>query len=316
MNSTLLPSLAALAVLFVPEHRNHPKAGMESWVVHGHLHDEQGNEVGLSATFFTGRYLFLRGTAVLLGIMDVSNGRLYQGEEMMIPFFSKVQYGEERLDLVYGDSSLVSRDDGAVLLEMTAGDGEVRLDIRLPDQPTPYAGTGGTTWEGGWLRGYSYMGSQAEGEVRMGGRTVKVRGEVNLDHGWASELERNKDLVMIELDDGTRLNLSHRHGRDRPAEGSFLDIQDPSGAFNSTADYSIMPVRRWVGDKSRASYPVEWRLAAPSEDLDMVFVPAFDAQEIDVHGLVYFWAGVGKVSGRREGREVSGRYCAFLQGHE
>ena len=73
-------------------------------------------------------------------------------------------------------------------------------------------------------------------------------------------------------------------------------------------------LRRWTSPDTGATYPSRWRLAVPSEGLDLAVEPWLEAQEMRT-SFVY-WEGAVRVTGTASGKgyvELTG-YARSMQG--
>ncbi|MBI2889596.1 MAG: hypothetical protein HYY13_02315 [Nitrospirae bacterium] len=301
------------------EEFRHRDATVENWSVHGHLRAEDGSEWGVTAMFFTGKYLVLSGTAALIGLADVAAKALHFDYAFFVPFLQKVRYGDNGLLVEYGRSSLVRTGPQTVRLDMSVGTTASALDLQLPHEPMPYAGIGESRWAKGHVRGYTFMGAKASGTLRIEKRAVKVEGAVNLDHGWAGQMGHDHDMMMLELDDGSFVNVLFRHPRKGGSAlpGSFMDVADAAGTRTTRTTFAVNRGSMWESPVSGAPYPATWTLVGSEADTRLNFTPAFENQEVSfLFGAIEFWTGVGRVEGVLDGRPVSGHFCAMMQGYQ
>jgi predicted secreted hydrolase len=103
------------------------------------------------------------------------------------------------------------------------------------------------------------------------------------------------DWFALHLSDGRDLMFYRLRRVDGSASpfsgGSLVDRAGASRRLDAAA-VELVPGRVWTSARTGAAYPVEWRLAVPSEDLDLVITPQLDDQELDL--TVRYWEGAIK----------------------
>lgn len=155
----------------------------------------------------------------------------------------------------------------------------------------------------------------------------RIDGEVWMDHqwgdyGWLRTEDDNANLLGwnwfgINLDDQTDLIVGYRHELNTNKKMNSWAIRFVPGSEPKVIDNVLLSERRrWISQKSMASYPVEWRIEISEIDADLIFSPLIDDQEIPVFGVITaIWEGVGTASGTIEGQRVNGRARLELQGY-
>ena len=186
--------------------------------------------------------------------------------------------------------------------------------------------------------GYSRKGPQPEqashyysvpqlalsGQLRQGGKLLRIKGQAWLDHEWSNApLDRGAvgwDWVGMNLDDGSALTafrLRRADGTALYAGGSFRRRDGAALAF-APGEVRFTPGRTWRSPASNAAYPVAWSIETPAGRFEVVSL--LDNQELDSRnstGAIY-WEGLCELrepAGRRIGRgylEMTG-YAAALR---
>ena len=145
-----------------------------------------------------------------------------------------------------------------------------------------------------------------------------------MDHEFGSSfLEKTQvgwDWFSIQLDDGEDLMLFQLRGADGsidPRSSGTVVSRDGRTSSLAAGAFTLTPGRRWSSPTSGASYPVEWRIDVPGEQLALTVQAALDAQEMHAglqSGIAY-WEGAVDVSGTRNGRPVNGRGYLEMTGY-
>jgi len=82
-------------------------------------------------------------------------------------------------------------------------------------------------------------------------------------------------------------------------------------------DYRVEVLDRWKSPKSGATYPMKWKVAVPSESLELEIAPAFNDQELITarSTRVTYWEGAVEVRGTARGKPVSGQGYVEMTGY-
>ncbi len=207
-------------------------------------------------------------------------------------------------------------------LASEAGGFAVALELAAT-QPLLLQGEAGLSQKGPRPEQASHYYSQPQlavtGTLTRQGRPQPVQGRAWLDHEWSDEYlaaeAQGWDWVGLNLADGSALMAFRIR---RPDDGAYWaggTLRRADGTLRRFGpdELRFEPLRRWTSPASRATYPVQWRLATPAG----VFVvrALLDAQELDSRdstGAIY-WEGLSEVldeAGRRIGLgylEMTGR---------
>lgn len=154
---------------------------------------------------------------------------------------------------------------------------------------------------------YSQPHLAVDGQLRVDGRALAVRGQAWLDHEWSNSLLAPEavgwDWAGINLDDGgalTVFRLRRADGTAVYAGGSFRPAGGAVRAFGP-GEVTMSAGRRWTSPHSQASYPVAWTIETPAGRF--LLDAAFDDQELDSRsstGAIY-WEGLSRL------RDADGR---------
>jgi len=166
---------------------------------------------------------------------------------------------------------------------------------------------------------YSIPRLATNGHVTVHGQTFAVSGLSWLDREWSSGAlapdQTGWDWFALQFDDGTDLmfyRLRDRGGRTDPHSAGSLIGPDGSRLALAAKDVALKPLRWWQsGDGAR--YPVAWRLRVPAQHCAVKVEPLLDDQELTT--FVRYWEGAVSVTGRCQGKPVSGHGYLELTGY-
>ena len=327
---------------FPRDHFAHPAFDSEWWYYTGNLFTAGGRHFGFELTFFRrAREIETPEPSVWdldqvwlahFTITDTRGERFFVAERINRsgPGIAGADAGKRRI--WNGNWSVEWRpgDEGRPTQVLAAMNREAALRLTLePRKPVVIHGRDGVSRKvAGDPRAVSHYLSftrlAATGTVAIGGDEFAVTGLAWMDHEFFSvypmEGKVGWDWMSIQLDDGADLMLfglrdaGGRHGPD--TTGTLVDGGGGGGARRieggarriEFGSVSLRPGRRWRSEATRAEYPVEWEVTIPDLDLRLDVRPRIDGQEVHTEGglLPAYWEGAVRVSGKREGRPVSG----------
>ena len=169
---------------------------------------------------------------------------------------------------------------------------------------------------------YSRPKMSATGSLTLGGEAIPVTGTAWFDHQWGDFISVGGggwDWFAVNLDDGTDLTLSLV----RAADGSYplvygtLTRPDGSTAHLPREAFSVVETAEWTSEATGSTWPADWRITVPAEELVVELRPTVAAQELDTRrttGVVY-WEGSQVVTGTRAGVPLGGQAYVELTGH-
>jgi predicted secreted hydrolase len=73
----------------------------------------------------------------------------------------------------------------------------------------------------------------------------------------------------------------------------------------------------WKSAKSGANYPMKWKIAVPSEQIELAISPAFPDQELitDRSTRVTYWEGAVQVAGSVRNKPIKGAGYVEMTGY-
>jgi geranylgeranyl pyrophosphate synthase len=155
----------------------------------------------------------------------------------------------------------------------------------------------------------------------------EVTGQAWIDHQWGHRkwfLNSDKehsivgwDWFGISLDGGGEcMIMSVRDVADRSTLSGRAILWQNGEERCIESEIHIEPQRYWESTATRIEYPVSNRLIIPALELNILFEPLVDDQEIPVFGpMRAVWEGEGKVTGMLGGRFVTGNARCELHGY-
>ncbi|MEW6702403.1 MAG: lipocalin family protein [Bacteroidota bacterium] len=323
MLKVLLLFMAATAQLslsqirFPKDEGRHPDAKIEMWNIYGHLRDDSGAQIGIMASFFTGKYLFIRGNATIIVFTDEKQKTHLSDYEFFLPLFSSVEHTEEKLAEQYGESFLTKTADGIYKLSLAVGGYEVKLDF-VSEKETMFSKKNSAQPSGNNTSGYLLPRLEAKGNINTGdGTSKKVVGSVSFDHRWSASMEEDHDVFILQLSDTTDLYLFFRHAENGqgPLSGSFVNIAYVDNQHVDLSEYKVDILGWWTKPGTTRKYPKGWLLTIPSQNISLTLQPTFFDQEISMMGVTS-WAGTVSVNGKVAEKNVTGKGWAALHGYK
>jgi geranylgeranyl pyrophosphate synthase/predicted secreted hydrolase len=235
-----------------------------------------------------------------------------------------VEMLKDRLKVFWDDFAL-EQVDNAFFVSFAVPDWEMQVSLRLdPEYPRMFvqredelASLGG----GLLLATYPRMGLSG----LLNGEHLEGAGWFDHqwgDSGWFVADSPKKEHVGwdwfgINLDDGTDIMISDpKEMRTGKVVKRRAFVHSPDGDQAEYEELQLTPLRFWESPRSHIRYPVEWRIQIPTLELDAVYKPLIDDQEIALLGVARaVWEGAGRVTGTVGGRDISGRARGEFYGY-
>lgn len=337
---------------FPADHGAHPAFRTEWWYVTGHVDADGGRRFGLQVTFFrnalappdpdaperesawAARQAYLAHFA----LTDANGERFFAFERTArgaaglagAPEAGRVEPGEP-YRVWLEDWSLEGTEPGELLpmrvtTSATTDDGEaVGLELVVHGtKPPVLQGDAGLSQKGPEPGNASYYYSltrlEGDGTVTLDGRRYEGTVTAWMDREWSTsalgEDEVGWDWFSLQLDDGRELMLYQiRRADGTPTAASQGTLVEPDGSSRKIAfeDVRIEPLGAWTSPTSGARYPSGWRLAVPSEDLELTVTPWIPNQELNL--TFRYWEGAVDVEGEGPDGAVTGRGYVELTGY-
>jgi len=145
-----------------------------------------------------------------------------------------------------------------------------------------------------------------------------------MDHEFGSNQLREDqvgwDWFSIQLDNETELMLyliRRKDGSPDPYSSGTLVKADGTTKHLRLEDFQIGILERWKSAKSGGNYPMKWKVAVPSEDIELEIVPAFRDQELITNRStrVTYWEGAVQVGGTVRNKAILGSGYVEMTGY-
>jgi len=293
------------------------------WYFTGHLLDQTGREFGYELTFFvvgiqkkTYKSRFgLRNIYIShFALSDVANNIFLFSDRSDSGAFDFAGARDDHLKVWVGENVVEGTPDK---MHLHASDDDKALDlILIPTKPVILHGENGYSRKSEaspTLSSYyfSYTNMKTEGTLRIGNKTVMVKGRSWFDREISSQgLGQNQiawDWFAIKLDDNREIMLYLlRHGDgsiDKNSSGTFI-YSDGTYYHLSKKEFDVRVLSYYRSRKTRARYPSEWEIKIPSEGIQITLVPLMEDQELitTYSTFNYYWEGACSVKGTVSGR--------------
>jgi predicted secreted hydrolase len=322
---------------FPADHYSHPDFKTEWWYYTGHLETDSGKRYGYQVTFFR------------FGVRDRQKELkepplftdLYMAHFALSDIGGKKFTFRERINRGYGGKAGASTDRYAVWNEDWKVEGDekhhqilvndrgttLKLSLKSVKPPVLHGNNGHSQKGEGEGRAsyyYSLTRMQAEGELTLAGRKERVRGLSWMDHEFGSNQLREDqvgwDWFSIQLDNQTELMLYLMRRKDGSVDlyssGTLVNA-DGTTKHLGVKDFRIAVLERWKSVKSNAEYPMKWKVAVPSQEVELEITPAFADQELITNRStrVTYWEGAVRAKGSYKSKPIEGHGYVEMTGY-
>jgi len=293
------------------------------WYFTGHLFDAKGREFGYELTFFAAgvqkrmyRSNFGMNTVYLshFAVSDVQGNRFYHFSNADSGSFGFAGADDTRLHVWVDKDSL----EGSMKsMQIRASAEDISLDLSLtPEKPVSLNGDRGYSRKSAdspliASLYFSWTDLSTKGTLRLGDTVVHVKGKSWFDREISSRgLGKNEvgwDWFAIQLDDGREIMLYTIRSREgfinQYSSGTYVS-QDGKYRHLERGDFSITVLSHHVSDQSGTRYPSKWKIAIPSENLNLLVTPLIEDQEFMAADTMEtsYWEGTCRVEGIAKGR--------------
>lgn len=191
---------------------------------------------------------------------------------------------------------------------------DLSLNLQAVKEPLLVGGDGYVNVHSKKSYYYSITNLKTEGTIKINNKEIKVKGKSWIDRQWANvkytkdkwtwfsiQLNNNLEMVCYEYDDGQ-------------VKSYMASLSYPDGSVRHTDKIIFTPMgSSWQSRKTKASYPINWRIDVPELKIKLEVRPLIKDQEV-VFGLINYWEGPLAVSGEIGGVKVSGYGFSELLG--
>ena len=325
---------------FPRDHGAHPEFKTEWWYLTGHVQDSEGRSYGFQWTVFRSALRPPDGESrpmespwragqIFLGHLAISDleGRSFRFEESAArAALGLAGAGEEDFQVWLPGFSAQSA-EGETRLQAQRGDLGLDLRMKLPERAWLHGQDGYSpkSWEPGKASYYYSLPDLAvRGELKQSGKIRAVQGQAWMDHEFGSGQlgpeQSGWDWMGLPLGQGEALMVYRLRDRKNPAQnylyGGFFKSEGQWRSLGAE-ELRLSPGGLWKSPRSGGSYPLEWRIEAPGQGLDLRVKAAFADQELDTRKStqVTYWEGSVEIRGRSGGREVESKGYLEMTGY-
>jgi predicted secreted hydrolase len=303
---------------FPRDHFEHPDFRTEWWYYTGNVRTAQGEKFGFELVFF--RQGERRGPSdnpsawrvddvypAHLALTDINGKRFWYHERMNRagPGIAGASFAGRR---VWNGNWSATWEGERQILIAVADDVRFRL-VLTPLKPAVIHGEDGVSQKAAGAGKASHYVSFPRLEVsgQVNGREVK--GIAWMDHEWFThQLESEQvgwDWFSAQLDDGADVMLYQIRRRDGSIDpfssGTYIDRQGRARHLQR-GEFTLEPREYWTSPKTKARYPIKWRIAIPSLGVSVECASALPDQELVAqHGGTNYWEGAVTYSGSVSG---------------
>jgi predicted secreted hydrolase len=322
---------------FPKDHGIHPGFKTEWWYFTGNLRDRAGREFGYQLTFFRqgvlepgsaaadrSRFLVNDFKFAHFALSDLGARRFHHTQKLSRGAFGEAGFAEGGRTAWIGDWQLAASPGEGWELQAKAGANALRLRV-LPAKPPVIHGAEGISrkaeGEGRASHYYSFTRLKTEGELVLDGETRAVSGESWFDHEWATNQltaeQAGWNWFSLQLGDGSELMLYQmrlRNGGIDPVSSGTFVAENGASEHLRVSDYELVPVRFWTSGKTKAPYPIAWRLRIRKLGIEGEIRTPLESQELTLEPIAY-WEGAIRFSGRGQAGPLSGKGYMELTGY-
>lgn len=323
---------------FPRDHGAHPDFKTEWWYFTGNLQDSAGRKFGYQLTIFRQGVQFTPAQPdskwavrdVYFGhftISDIAADKFHVAERVSRGSLEMARAGTGSMDVSLGPWSIVQDADETIHLSAREDNMALDFDAR-PEKPLVLEGVNGlsrkSSEKGGASYYYSYPRLKTMGKLEVGGRTYSVSGQSWFDHEFSTSLlGRNEvgwDWFCLQLDNHEELMLYAMRDKsgeiDPVSEGTWVSA-DGKPQRLEPGSFVIQKLKTWQSPRRGATYPSQWRILVPGQQLSVVVTPAMADQELNLSkmGTLSYWEGACTIAGTKSRLPVNGVGYTELTGY-
>ncbi len=313
---------------------------VEWWYFNGHLKDVEGREYSFMDCFFKVdiskvniphlspgliKDIFKKNEYVHFAhsvVTDIKKGKSHK-EIQNISFVSEDSFSKDLLYIDYHKPNIFGYNSKGKIIEITPNNFHIQnnnLNLVLISKKKPLLEGGhgyvGTPRDGSYY--YSFTDMKASGSINVGGKDIDVYGKAWMDHQWADVSYKGKSdkwtWFSFQLDNGTEI-MCVEYDRE---EGSdiLIDMVDKYGHQTQYKKANFIPLNKhdWKSKKTKAIYPLSWRIEIINADI-VIHTEAESKDQEMIFGQINYWEGPMKVIAFIDGKKVKGKGYMELVGY-
>jgi predicted secreted hydrolase len=171
---------------------------------------------------------------------------------------------------------------------------------------------------------YSLTDMETQGTIQVDGHILKVKGTSWMDHEFGSnQLSEDQigwDWFGLQLDSGIELMLYQIRRKDGsldPFSSGTIVLENGSSEHLVLSDFQIKAKGVWKSVQSGGSYPHNWEISVPNQDITLILTPTVPDQELITTrstGVTY-WEGSVIIQGTHKEKPATGKGYVELTGY-
>jgi predicted secreted hydrolase len=153
---------------------------------------------------------------------------------------------------------------------------------------------------------YSLTNLRTEGRIKIKNKWIDITGKSWMDHQWAdvSYSKDRWDWFSVQLDNDTEIVCCVYD--DGKVKTCFADISYTDNSQEHYKEIEVIPLEKyWTSPKSKAVYPLTWKIKIPAKNIELNLTTKIDNQEM-LFGSINYWEGPLRVEGNFDGKKVTG----------
>lgn len=327
---------------FPRDHASHPDFKIEWWYYTGNVTTTDGRRFGYHVTFFRVGIDHTPANPSKWAVRDLYMTHLAVSDPkgQRYRFAEKLTRGGPGLAGAKTDTYYTWNDDWhAGIRDQGSGsraqhvlyaiDPKLGIDLVLDEgKPPAINGINGINQkgarEGNASHYYSLTRMPTRGAITIEGERFDVTGETWMDHEFSTSFlepeQRGWDWFSIQLSDQRELMLYRMRradgSHDPRSSGTLVDANGKTRHLGNN-DFTLTPGRSTFKSRNGASYPTEWTVSIPSQQIELRVTTPLQDQELSLEqstGVAY-WEGMIDAVGQSGGKAVKGSGYLEMTGY-
>jgi len=297
---------------------------IEWWYFNGHLKDKQDNEYSFMNCLFRAdvkrvKISFLSKLPFRISYFSHSlvsslNNKSFNHRITPFSLISDDSFSKPLLYINYINPTIKNSYTNCVIEKMEESGYHLKnedIDLKMVSTKEPLleGGKGFLDLCSKTTYYYSLTNLKTEGRIKIENRWVEVTGKSWMDHQWANaSYFKDKrgwwNWFSIQLEDNTEMVCFVYN--DNKTKIYLADISYPDNRQEHFKKVKIIPSgKQWISLKSKAVYPLTWRIKIPAKNIDLNLTARIENQEI-LFGSINYWEGPLQVNGLFGDKKVNG----------
>ncbi|MGR9046079.1 MAG: lipocalin-like domain-containing protein [Gammaproteobacteria bacterium] len=321
---------------FPADHGAHKEYRSEWWYFTGNLQDAEGRKFGYQLTFFRFAHnpepipslSAWRDNQLYMAhftVTDVNNQQFHAAERFSRAGLNLAGAERDHYRVWLNDWTAVSTGGEVFPLRLKASQADFSIDLQLNEsKPMVLQGNAGMSQKssqpGNASYYYSFTRLATKGKLTLKDKTFQVSGASWMDREWStsalSEEQAGWDWFSLQLSDDSEImyyRLRLKNGSIDPHSSGTLVLNDHGQIPLDGQRVKIQVLDNWTSPHSKITYPAQWRLMIPSQDIRLDIIPLINDQELNL--TFRYWEGAVSVYGNKHGHPVSGFGYVELTGY-